>query len=463
MDSEEFKKFLNCTTEQEFVYYAENYRNNIYTFESPKHEISFLYNLGLFFSEIYQTGNWLEMIFRKEDKYYYPIYFYLKAVHIYEKDYSLQQDWLLTHETMKRCYTNLGKELSDQFRTFDAMIYFRKALKIDPFFDMAIGNYALCIEKHYPFLDFNSPNKIFNLLYSLYDEIHLDKLENGKDFFKDKKQQYNSLWIKNLENKRKTTQWIFDLKDEFNCIDDDRDSYSNWCVENVLYLNSINDINSFQEATFDVSLKYLDDNLQLGPDLNTMLKNMMKLYFNQRKKLYINRNNETETSTIELMLIFNCLYSFFDKVAFWIYRFFSLDCEEHKVNFNSVWNQKTKDGIELLDIKNQYLYGIYWIRKEYRENRQDKLKINPILSPDSQLYSDLRNHIEHKDYCFNQVDNLYYISPKLLYSKTIKLMNIIRNLILSLILMVRIENKLTDSITQVRNYDLIYFEYEGFK
>ena len=83
----------------------------------------------------------------------------------------------------------------------------------------------MCIEKHYPFLDFNSPNKIFNLLYSLYDEIHLDKLENGKDFFKDKKQQYNSLWIKNLENKRKTTQWIFDLKDEFNRIDDDRDSF----------------------------------------------------------------------------------------------------------------------------------------------------------------------------------------------------------------------------------------------
>ena len=120
-----------------------------------------------------------------------------------------------------------------------------------------------------------------------------------------------------------------------------------------------------------MSLKYLDDNLQLGPDLNTMLKNMMKLYFNQRKKLYINRNNETETSTIELMLIFNCLYSFFDKAAFWIYRFFSLDCEEYKVNFNSVWNQKTKDGIELLDIKNQYLYGIYWIKK--RIGKTDKI------------------------------------------------------------------------------------------
>lgn len=198
MDLEKFKKFLNCTTEPEFIYYADNYRNNIYTFESPKHEISFLYNLGLFFSEIYQADNWFEMIFRKEDKYDYPIYFYLKAVQIYELDVSLQQDWLFTHETIKRCHTNLGKELSAQFRTFDAMIYFRKALKIEPFFDMVIGNYALCIEKHYPFLDFNNSSKVFNLLYSLYDEIHLDKLENGKDFFKDKKQQYNSLWTKIL-------------------------------------------------------------------------------------------------------------------------------------------------------------------------------------------------------------------------------------------------------------------------
>ncbi len=99
-----------------------------------------------------------------------------------KKDYSLQQDWLLTHETMKRCYTNLGKELSDQFRTFDAMIYFRKALKIDPFFDMAIGNYALCIEKHYPFLDFNSQIKslIYFILYMT--KYILINLKTGKTF-----------------------------------------------------------------------------------------------------------------------------------------------------------------------------------------------------------------------------------------------------------------------------------------
>ena len=52
--------------------------------------------------------------------------------------------------------------------------------------------------------------------------------------------------------------------------------------------------------------------------------------------------------------------------------------------------------------KNQYLYNIFWLRKEYRENSKDGIKINELLSPDAQEYADIRNTLEHKEFSFKK-------------------------------------------------------------
>ena len=116
----------------------------------------------------------------------------------------------------------------------------------------------------------------------------------------------------------------------------------------------------------------------------------------------------------------------------------------------------------LLQYRNQYLYDIYWLRKEYREYGSDTLKINELLSPDAQGYADIRNTLEHKEFSFELIDGLMYVNPKHLYSKTLKLAKVVRNMLLSLIRMIIAENKLTDPQTHKRNFDLIYLEYEGF-
>lgn len=75
----------------------------------------------------------------------------------------------------------------------------------------------------------------------------------------------------------------------------------------------------------------------------------------------------------------------------------------------------------------------------------------------------LENTLEHREFSFKEIDGLPYMNPELLYSKTLKLASVVRNMLLSLIQMVKIEIELKDPLTNKRNMDLVYFVYEGFK
>ena len=49
-------------------------------------------------------------------------------------------DIYFINEIIRRIYVNLGNEFSNQFRSINALFYFRRALEIDDCFDMALGN-----------------------------------------------------------------------------------------------------------------------------------------------------------------------------------------------------------------------------------------------------------------------------------------------------------------------------------
>lgn len=116
-------------------YLFENYENDIYNFNNSTEEIGFLYNLELFFSEYFEKNietnkeNNINYIFRSSNNFYYSIYCYLQGIQIFEANIDiLGYDELFIDEVMKRCYVNIGNELSNHFRTIDALHYFNKAI-----------------------------------------------------------------------------------------------------------------------------------------------------------------------------------------------------------------------------------------------------------------------------------------------------------------------------------------------
>jgi len=466
MIKEDWIKFSKIKTIDDLEHFSSRYNNNELVFESIQHEISFLYNLGLYYSEHLATQFQIDAIFRKEDKYYLAIYYYLKAIKLYEENSNILDDDInFVFEIIRRLYVNIANELSNQFRSIDALSYYRKALEIDCFFDMAIGNFALGIEHHTPLigLEQNKHFLVYNMLWQLYFTLNIGNLDSGKEFFISKKQQYPKpqricIDIKKQKKSTECNSIMF-----FTEIDYFDKSYENWCINNTLFLNFVNDLGNFEEAKFDINVKVLSKKLDLSEARQCSLNNLFELFVFQRKKIFKCVYLDSQEILLELAQTFQCLYSYFDKVAFFLYKFFGLIGKERNVNINSIWNMKDFDGNYLTDYKNQYLYNIYWLRKEYREKSPDGIKINELLSPDAQEYAEIRNTLEHKEFSFTKTDGLLYINPKTLYDKTIKLAKVVRNMILSLFQLVKTEKMLVDSSSDKRNLDLVYLEYEGFK
>lgn len=470
MNTDEFLKFMQIKTEDEMLEYSQNYLTGKYSFDTVMHEIAFLYNLGLFLSDHYSSANTpgskehLEYIFRNDDKYYYPIYFYLKAVKLYEVNKEkIDQYPDFIYETVRRCYVNLGNEFSNQFRTMSALPYFRKAIQLDPEFDMAIGNYALCIEHHSPLVGYDRCDKVFNLLLELYRQVRIDHLDSGQELFQHKQIGYIMQQQRYIREITIGNDPQYDPYGYFEKIFYD-DTFEDWCVSRMLYLNYINDIDDFAEAAFDIDLDALAPQLQLTQACGRLLRNMVDLFAHNRKKLFDCQDINVYTNQLELISIFNALYSFFDKTAYFLYMFFQLCIkDEREVSIASIWRLKTGQGNALLDYKNQYLYNIYWLRKEYRDKPNKDFNVNELFSPDAHEYAELRNIFDHRG-TFNLSDDnaLRRIDPSDLYQKTTRLARTARELILSIIQMVRTERKLVHPKTGIRDLDLIYFEYEGF-
>lgn len=452
-----WEDFLKIDSLKKVDEYRDKYDKNEIVFCSKNEEITFLYNLGLFYAE-YLFKNNIERtpIFRKEDNDYLPCFYYLKAIKLFEDNYDIiSQDWYMMHEIIRKLYVNLANEYLNQFRTTSAMYYFRKVLKIDNCFDMAIGNFALSIEHHSPLVGLKEINiwKVFNLLYELYFDIDIEQIENGYELFKSKKKHYHKMQEILLHDKKSNYKSYYYFRNI-----DENDSYENWCIKNILYINYINDLGDFEEAKFDIDISSINDELGLSEAQLYSLNYMIKLYIYQREKTYNCAIQLNEKNIFELIQIFQCLYSYFDKVAFFIYKYFNLVGKEEKVNIKRVWKMKDSEGNELLQYHNQFLYNIYWLRKEYRE----KGEINELLSPNSHEFAKIRNAIEHQAFSVKNIEGLFYCSPRELLSKTLRLMNVTRDMLLSLIQMVRVENKLRNISGGRRDLDLIYLEHEGF-
>lgn len=465
MTKEDWIKFTQIKSIEDLEKFVNRYNKGELIFQTKQAEISFLYNLGLWYSEYYEETELEKLIFRKEDKYYLPVYFYLKAIKIYEDNkLTIDKDENFLYEIVRRLYVNIANEYSNQFRTISALAYFRKALKIDDFFDMAIGNFAIAIEHHSPLLglDESKYSLIFNFLYELYFDLHLDNLDSGKELFANKKLQYKKKQLCYFNSIVNGINANYNPYDFFTEIDIDCESYDNWCVKNTLYLNYINDLGDYEEVKFDIDLHKLNEILKLSDAQLHSLNNLFELFALQRKKIFECKPLSNREELYELAQVFQCLYSYFDKVAFFLFKYFHLMGKEHTVNINRIWDMKDEDGNSLMKYKNQYLYNIYWLRKEYRENAKDTLKINELLSPDAQDYADIRNTLEHKDFSFTQIEGLPYLNPDLLFRKTIKLAGVVRNMILSLVQMIDVERRLIDKETNKRNFDLVYFSYQGF-
>lgn len=373
-------------------------------------------------------------------------------------------------------YTNLGNALNHIGRFIEAIEYWDRAIVAVPKFAMAYGNRGIGFG-YYAGTHYDPGHEGVLMLTAfaslseacaedaIFDSVYQNKA--AEDFSK----KMNAIWSHyDIPHISENT----DFENHSMGRGKKERAYRQWCLENRLFLNSLNDIAPSPIAAQDIlTLPSLTVHIDNGPNMPIVINyfNLIKqefcsaryalyegiiyenVHFSDRKVLLYNTlDYPAHGFAIErIKMAFRVAYAVFDKLAFLLNIYLNLKHPERHVNFRNVWLTKNGDLHPALnDLKNWPMRGLFWLSKDIFES-----SFRESTEPDSKDLYELRNHLEHK---FVSVHDSFFrtISPNLmdmpktgifdisvddLIAKTLRQLKLARSAIIYLSLAIHVEEK----------------------
>jgi hypothetical protein len=340
--------------------------------------------------------------------------------------------------------TNLANELDYQGRRLEALVYYEDPINSGNVH--AVMSKARCIyrlaqgvydDSHAFYLQRESV-KCYQEALSRIDEfppIQKQRIESDPfyehflNWFEGQEQQYGSDFPELSELKG----GVFNTEKEVD--------YFAWSAKNRLFINELNGISVYEVVNHDVLTLP-----SFSARINTLLTAPEELsfhgHFDEMKTDYCYARylafmgssmplfgdhffNSTfehvdtldyeinNLKTNHLKSCFRISYSIFDKISFFLQRFFQLDSIEndHRVDFKKVWfkpnNKHLKDIFKNSD--NEYFRALFFISHEIRQGNRstsDDDDLSYWFDPDTQRLFKIRNAMEHRS--FKLVDGMCY-------------------------------------------------------
>ena len=335
---------------------------------------------------------------------------------------------------------------------------------------MALGNLGR-VYQHYATLDYDDNHKN---LFHYFAYQYLQKActctdpnthDDAKKCFKDSIKIYDSEYVeKFLSSNLSFKQFTYENPEEL--------EYRKWCLENGLFLNTLNDL-PVAELSFAADVIQLPNmivDVGAKPIFHGMFSQIKQEYIYARysyystlkfgeephyadKETYLKSHTDYALYCIRLENLktsFKTLYGIFDKIAFFIEHYFNLGIRKRDINFRSIWQDSAGFGKKKYKYKktldptqNFALSSLYWISKDFFEKFEDS------PNPELKRIKDIRDSLEHKyvkiidalfeDDVEKNGDGLaFYVSDVELYHVTFMLLKIIREAIINLSLCVNI-------------------------
>lgn len=400
------------------------FSENEYDFESLYDEAQYYYAVGVCMQNIYKTQE-LEWF---SDDLSQSVIFYRKALNAVQK---IKHSTYESINLKSNIETNLGISLSSQGRVFCCLQLWQSAFKArNPVSIISLANNEMFIASSVQY----SINKYIHYL-TAYELIqlglkHLDELHP----------EYKEAYSKS-SNLMKFKTWFEenysaeDFKEiERQQIENNKiknKSYLEWCAKNRFFLNDLNNINSSELVYKDIlSLpsfrSKFNDSLLLHEELAyhgnfEELKNdycYARYLFFKAKQMpneQVNMFNDTyphvddksyaltNLKSQHYKTAFRILYSLFDKIAYFLYRYFDLkeikkdkDVDFLKI-FGCMKDKKWTPHDKFKDSKNVFIHGLFNILKDIRYVEHLGLAYTgKWLDPDAIAFYDIRNAIEHR-------------------------------------------------------------------
>lgn len=320
-----------------------------------------------------------------------------------------------TTDLKQRLLTNYGNTLNHYGRFVEASDEFKKAIEDAPF-GMALYLNAESLRTYGGLLYDEGHQQVFlSKIMVLIEQALKYNLENGA--------QESCLNFKNVLSGYAIAPMDSEFYNSFALGKSKKErEYRTWCANNTLFLNPLNDLFSYSIVANDVlgapSIVY---KVGANPYFHSFYNHLKQEYVSARWSLFEGLNlesihfsdydtvlHETYDNAMYCFAIekiksaFRIQYSIFDKIAFFIVKYFQIDdLKDHQIDFKTIWYSDIKTRKKLREIfdakENLPLLALFRMSKDFMVTKQptDFDTEVPIDSLAQRLW-EIRNTIEHK-------------------------------------------------------------------
>ncbi|MCA0174563.1 LA2681 family HEPN domain-containing protein [Bacillus sp. RAR_GA_16] len=385
-----------------------------------------------------------------------------RIIHSFRSSLSHGNPLEIHPEFLSSIITNLANELDHVGRFIEAIELWKRAdlLFNEKPFPMASGNMGLGYLCYANLLYEDGHKHILRkaayhrFSYALDFKQFLHSSE-ALQIFSDNKNHLENLYHE---------EFLFDKPDfEKSIYSKEEEDYRKWCLDHTLFLNPLNDINNSWSADRDILglpsiVVPLEDSYPIYHSYINQIKQeyvsarwflyestILQTHFSDKQtSLYNTLDYQSYGLSIQtLKVAFRSIYSIFDKIGFFLYKYFEIkDLNEKGVSFKSIWYKNSR--AKKLEIRDQIniennlpLKGLFWLSKDffYKGN----LEYREVMEPDSTDLDELRNHLEHKfisiyddAFSYSEITSLDEINRSDLFDKTLRILKLARAAIIYL-------------------------------
>jgi tetratricopeptide (TPR) repeat protein len=314
--------------------------------------------------------------------------------------------------------TNLGNALDTIGRFVEALECYDRAVRVCPAHGMARGNLGVCL-MHFGAMQPHLPHRPGYCTTTAFLIRAREELEAALITLVPGDSRTFALYRDKIEHMLAVADGAEALvpRGAVPGTTKDERAYRRWCLLNCLFLNPINDLGRFAEASTDP--------LHLPPIVAelTQKKPYVQSLFNQLKQEYVTARfllyegiatkqphfSDREVTLVNTLdysayslylektrLAFRMAYSQFDKIAFLLNAYLDLRIHPQRVNFRTLWYQneepKREIKLEFQKRENWPLRGLFGLSRDLSARNDDR----DALDPDAQDLVLIRNHLEHK-------------------------------------------------------------------
>lgn len=322
-----------------------------------------------------------------------------------------------TLHPMYRCQilTNLANQFDKIGRFVEAQAIWTRALGIDPDFWMARANRGnglmfyvgtLYDPGHQSVLALHAHRDLTDAVEQIPSFPDLGDVRLAPQFASHAGQIASHFDLEAVRTRHDSDGWSLGETPE-------EQSYRRWCLQQVLFLNPLNDVERKPVAAQDIlGLPSFTLDLDSPPIVIGMANELKQGFASARWLLYEGMHSDAVHFSDRDVLLFNTLdypayglsvekvklafrmaYSSLDKIAYFLNFYFELGIPQKKVSFRTIWRDKENGPVRdvFVQSENWPWRGLFWLGKDlFDEDMRD------TTEPDARALAELRNHLEHK-------------------------------------------------------------------